>query len=469
MMQRSGVVRFISSYDILGKAIPGLVGLAGLILILPVDLWTENAPRAITISSVAGFIVVAFALGLAFGESVHNLAVNIEAIVGWFSGRFRGAVDLIRSGLSWSRVRAGPRLEGLHDRVHKWREKLPLDRLKAGQEELAVPPEDEERGGFAVEGLYPSDITGRVKKWLLRRLNSISVALTSHRHLFEHQVIDQLDPYRDPEARSDLSHQAFIRAVQNEFSVEINDFERIRELYPQITSRIESASVNRAQGFQVRFSFCRSMWVVLGTYTILYTMLFIYRDYRTLRESIVNTPHVVGELIQSFPFLAIIPIAGVAALVGGYATETLLDTTRPSFGTVLLIMGICGVITLVSLYCLPFIAVRIFTLVMEPVSVSAIIVLDAVEALISLFVQLRGDQIDVYNIGFFVIARGLETEFILLLGLATLAFFDASGDYKEYYVQYLIADFCAISNTDRLPNDDNDEPTEPTQYESGEG
>ncbi len=466
MMQRFGVVNFIGSYDIFGKAIPGLVGLAGLISILPVDSGLVLIPQEITITSVAGFIVVAFALGLAFGESVHNLAVNIEAVVGWFSGRFRGIADLIRSGLSWLRVQIGFSQEQPGNTDAEPEAEVTSDSSEADVEELAVPPEDEERGGFAVEGLYPSDITGRVYEWILRRLNGISVALTSHRRLFEDRVIDQLDPYRDPADRSDLSYQAFIRAVRNEFNVDIDDFERIHELYPQITSRIESAGVNRAQGFQVRFSFCRSMWVVLGTYTVLYTALFVHREYAALREGIIDAPYVVGELTRSFPLLAIFPIAIGIAWGVGYATEWWLDTTRPSFGIVLGVMTMSGLLVLLVLSFVPSVPVGISILVMKPVSALATVVVDAIEGLILLFVQLRGDEIAVSNIVFFTVTGNLETEFILLLGLATLAFFDASGDYKQYYVQYLIADFCTISNTDQLPDDD--EPAESTDDESGE-
>lgn len=463
-MQGFGVVNFIGSYDIFGKAIPGLVGLAGLISILPVDSGLVLIPQDVTITSVAGFIVVAFALGLVFGESVHNLAVNIEAIVGWFSGRFQGIADLIRSGISWLLVKVGSSQEQPGDPGAGSEQRDPSEGSGADEDKLAVPPEDEQRGGFAVEGLYPSDITGRIYEWILRRVTGILVALTSHRRLFKDRVIDQLDPYRDPADRSELSYQAFIRAVQNEFNVDIDDFQNIHELYAQIASRIESSGVNRAQGFQVRFSFCRSMWVVLGTYTALYSALFIHRDYGELREGIIDAPEVVGEIIRSFPLLAIIPIALVVAWGGGYATELVSDTARPKYGVVLGVMLGSGLLAALLLLLIPSISVCISVLAIKPVSALATVGVDTIEGLLLLFEQLRGDEIAVSNIVFFTVTGNLETEFILLLGLATLAFFDASGDYKEYYVQYLIADFCTISNTDQLPDDDeapeskNDEP-----------
>ncbi|WP_380680592.1 hypothetical protein [Salinigranum sp. GCM10025319] len=448
----SRFVGLLGSYDVFGKAVPGLVVFLGFVSLLPNDSPLLNLPGRLTIGNIAVIVLVSIIVGLVFGEGVHNIAINIERsfskLSSWAEELNKALKNIKSDILLWwnnKEISIGSRTSTRNPSDHKddSDETGVGDSTSGDNQELAVPPEDLE-GDRKFKGIYPLDVLRRFRKWGTERLEKFSISLIDHRELFRQHFLNQLSPYRNPEDRSQLPFRYFLQTLSDQYDLDPSDYEHIDEMYTLITSRIDADVPTRAQGFQVRYSFCRSMWVVLGFFTTIYSVLFIHRDFESIVEAVQDIPEDAAGLAVSHQFVTMV----VFGILSGMVIGSLYDLGhqfrgrnqhRPSFYYV---VGATGISTVVGIVIAVFTSIpsKVIYYLFFTIALILSMVIHFTEWFMEVVEYWIGSEIIVENLVFFSLHQNLEVFIIALIGVATVAFYDASGDYKQYYIEYLLAD-----------------------------
>jgi len=490
--------RFFNSYDLFGKAIPGVVLLLGLILLIPVNNLEPSVPGDATLRNLAVILIAAVALGLIFGEAVHNLAINIERTFGWIrargvsirefiSGRKPHPILFIKyvildqsdSGNSPQGdkrdtvpgARDGEEnesKEGIAARIAQW---LNQTLTTVGQEETP-------------KWIFPKSIIFLSYRWIRRRFSEIDSGFVSHRTLFYSQAKSQIEPYGVNERQNSI-YTLFLDALEtdhnngrfkinhdptdkeseelNESKVESNDFrlqllsepkeeskKRLQEIYPLITTRLEEAPPMRAAIFQARYSFCRSMWVSLGILTAAYAAIFVHSNEITTRNELENLPEFASSLVTDSVISRVLISLAIIIILFCFL-EIILISIFEIIDRNYKYAGITGTMYIVFVYFavqtqIPGKSIEVSFNILQPILLTAHgVLVGAVDLYFSIF----NNSASVSDLLIYALFGDFIAPVIVLLGIATISFFDASGDYKEYYVEYLITEYTTIVKSTR--------------------
>jgi len=468
---------FFDSYDFFGKAIPGVVWLFGIVLLLPMSIFPDGETTVFTIRNVALILITGVAVGLVFGEGIHNVAVNIERSFGWVRGwlmRLRDATSSHRPYpilfaqdvvLGITGDSEGPTdqtetettADGVADTSDETDETEPdiTERLKDWGENTKSNWSND----LNVDWVFPIEIAHAMKDWTKRRLKEVDTGLISHRDLFVRNLEDQVLPYRNTESRKETKYELFVNAVENELDdldVTLEREEsRLEELYPLITTRLDEAQPTRAGSFQSRYSFCRSMWVVLAALTITYLSVFVHQNKPALLETVSTLPTDVVNFTAESILLQLV-LAFLLALFIGVLIESFVlvfaqnwrENALASLVTVVLYVVAAGGLVWCGGDTLAQIAGLIVGLFVPLLDYS----IEFAAQLTDIYVTLFNYKMDNPNILLFSVFGGLIGPLLVALTVSTIAFFDASGDYKEYYVEYLVTEY-----TEKVHSSDGDE------------
>lgn len=246
----SQIVSLFGSYDFFGKSFPGVTLILGISLLLPLD----SIPFGDIFSNVLTFIVFVVSLvllGTLFGEIVHTFAIIGENITKSLIRKVRNFADLISGGY--------------YDSVQDWLSKEPsINKMRKSN--TCLP--------FTVH-LFFENWRYRSYVWVSNRVSDIKYILQGHRDIFYEKITSpqtiQYKSKNNPESTGPLA-----KSIQEYCEdLEVDTEYEYREVYPLVTSKLSQAEYNRPSVFHSRYSFCRSMWVILFVLAILYYVLFI--------------------------------------------------------------------------------------------------------------------------------------------------------------------------------------------------
>ncbi|KAB1184777.1 MULTISPECIES: hypothetical protein [Haloferax] len=472
---------FFDSYDFFGKAIPGVVWLFGIVLLLPMSIFPDGETTVFTIRNVALILITGVAVGLVFGEGIHNVAVNIERSFGWLRGWLMRLRDATSSHRPYPILFAqdvllgktgdpeGPpdqtgdesTVDGVADtsdetdktetnfkpRMHDWWENT----------------KSNWSNDLNVDWVFPIEIGHAMKDWAKRRLKEVDTGLISHRDLFVRNLEDQVLPYRNTESRKETKYELFVNAVESELDdLDVTlerEGSRLEELYPLITTRLDEAQPTRAGSFQSRYSFCRSMWVVLAGLTIAYLSVFVHQNKLALLDAVSTLPTDVANFTAESVILQLVLAFSLTLFIGVLIESLVLvfaqnwrENALSSLMTVGLYVVAAGGLVLFGGDILAQIAGLLVHLFVPVLGYS----IELAAQLTDIYATLFNYKIDEPDILLFSVFGGLIGPLIIVLTVSTIAFFDASGDYKEYYVEYLVTEYTEkvhSSDGDKDPDD----------------
>lgn len=485
--------RFFNSYDLFGKAIPGVVLLLGLILLIPINNPEISVPNDATLRNLAVIVIAAVALGLIFGEAVHNLAINIERTFGWIRAR----------GVSIREFVSGRKPHPiLFVKYVILDQSANSDNLQNNEEDTvpgaSTKEENKSNGGIGArillwtkqtlttvgqeetpKWIFPKSIIFLTYRWIRRRFSEIDSGFVSHRTLFYSQAKSQIEPYGVNERQNSI-YTLFLDALEtdhnngrfklnheltdgeleklNGLKTDRTDYklqllgepkeeskERLQELYPLITTRLEEAPPMRAAIFQARYSFCRSMWVSLGILTAAYTAIFVHSNETTTRNALENLPEFASSFVSNSMISRILISLAVIVILSCFIELIVISIFEIFDRTYKSAIGV-SVIYMVLLYSvlqtqIPGKLTEVSLTALQPILLTGHAVLvGTVEFFFSIF----NNSASVTDLLIYALFGDLIAPVIVLLGIATIFFFDASGDYKEYYVEYLITEYTTI-------------------------
>lgn len=239
----SAIIKYIGSYDFLGKSIPGAVLSIGIYLLLPPqsELLVDSPFAAIEI--VSGLVILLI-VGLMIGQGVHTLADNFEKSFLWIGIRLSHSYEYLKVFIS--NLGYNPFL--------KYNSIISKEDFSSKRESI----------------LY--DWIKSTDKWIRKRYWGGYDALIGHRYLFGKSIewnYAKYDDYRErnrrwSEREKGVLYDRFIFAYLNIYKEDIR-FEEPDEIatkYPLITTRLSNYDQLQHRNFQAIYSFCRSMWVV---------------------------------------------------------------------------------------------------------------------------------------------------------------------------------------------------------------
>lgn len=248
------VGNFLESYDFFGKSLPGIVLFLGFISLhpgpLPVKIFLETG-GGISLTAVFTLLISLVFVGLVMGQAVHGLSVNAEKIFYW----------------------AGHTAYNIY------------------YEKIADLTEGYLKNNRTLMFLYKYTalrLIWRVSRsWWIRRYWGVHDVFKSHRRLFENTLAWHFDRETDRRQgdKENITYHGLNTAFNQTFSTEPYDslgdfgiqteeYDEFRQIYPLVASEVTEKGMNRASGFQARYSFCRGMWVVLSILLISYVTAF---------------------------------------------------------------------------------------------------------------------------------------------------------------------------------------------------
>lgn len=447
------------TYDFFGKAIPGVVLMIGFASLLPRDSSLLVLPEGANLRNIATLIIAGAALGLIFGEGIHNLSTNIESAFGALKEWTLDSKDTAASGIKNSywvlAYLVGP-IFSYYGRVLG---ELLRDKRKA-ENEADGQTDDEDvgkdfdtdsiRGRYRswrfrssadseLEAYFPPNVATQIRAWIRRRGYEIDVGLISHRRLFNRKLEAEFSQYENPKNEEDISitYKRLLSAVQSAYNYNLREeVERLDEFYTILRSSVErDADSRRANVFQSLYSFCRSMWVILAFFSIVYAVIFIYQFQTGLSRSVSQLePHLISNSHKFW--LKLIYTLGVAIFLGVVVNRVPVASKLSGRKSALIYP-----ISVMVVFLTPGTAELISTVIGSTISSVAGIIIDGALLAVGVFNAVFQSQVDPTALVLFDTLNGLEAPFILVMFVATLVFFDASGDYKEHYVEYLITEF----------------------------
>lgn len=233
------IITIFGTYDFLSKSLPGMALIIGLALLfpkgsVPIPNITENFLVLISILIIVGLI------GTLIGESVHGLANILENSMGTL-GRLK--LDLTDT----------------HDTDSSSQRKPTVTRLRNSENNHPV----ESDYGFWKNRKI------RAKNWYRTQRDKLRLVIIPHRKLFK----NHLDEEKLPDSGETFTEQHLIQKAVNEYNIQTQT--DIDQVYSVVVSTLTEAGYQRPFRYQSRYSFCRSMWLVLWILGIMYSMSLI--------------------------------------------------------------------------------------------------------------------------------------------------------------------------------------------------
>ncbi|QCP91847.1 hypothetical protein [Haloarcula marismortui] len=249
-MVQNKLVGLFSSYDILGKSLPGAVFFFGIISVLPVQSelfaqltnWSE-----LPAGNFVVILLLAIGMGLVFGEAIHTLANNSEQFVAWLGRRAISAAGFVRDNLP---------------ELHRF--------LNSEYTDYAAATPSEAR-------VYR--VIANTKQWYKKRYFGLNASVKSHRRLFaetcETNYGTKWGPRKDEEPKKIF--EEFADSFEKKFDTDLpkTNKSELMEIYPLITGEVTRSGGAEFRRFQSIYSFCRSMWVTLMIFSIIHFVIYI--------------------------------------------------------------------------------------------------------------------------------------------------------------------------------------------------
>lgn len=279
-------------------------------------------------------------------------------------------------------------------------------------------------------------------------MSEIYKGLVPHRRLFKERV----EPYYLPES----DHDRFgLKRLEKAINIEFDDPRdgeiqgNLADIYAGINTKLQLIDARRADSFHSRYSFCRSMWVTLGAFTIIYTFLYVHSSFPHIIDWLVQSE----QTIQSSTGKAATAIAILGLILGALAIGALgqaligraglLDSYRSRQGYLVAAGCYYGATILVFRWSVAFGNAALWvgkeTLLLATTVIR--LISGSLNNVVLLLEQGLSTKIHTSQL---VISQSVDPVFgplIVSMAIATIVFFDAAGDYKDYYIQYLIVEF----------------------------
>lgn len=183
----------------------------------------------------------------------------------------------------------------------------------------------------------------RIYQWIARRYWGLHNIAKNHRQLFANSLVwnyefDERGPW-EVEEKGEV-YDCFTRCFKNEFGVDLTRStdepmtDRIRRLYPLVTSNLSTSEASLSSRFQAIYSFCRSMWMVfLILFSIYGTIIIPFY----LSGSLLYPNSGVGRYSESaYPiFLVLLALGAFVFMIGaGFYKRHYVDYLMADFCTV---------------------------------------------------------------------------------------------------------------------------------------
>lgn len=489
------------TYDFFGKSIPGVVWVTGILLLLPTDTPFLDSSVTLNIKNLAVFAIVGLAVGLVFGEVVHTLAINIErafARLEKLTRETRQSSDIDEVGRAIkfiSGVETSPKYESDAGLVKDIVSLAPdagrtsqllslfglliigistsigifglISGIVAAVALFSLIPivtflsqvsvgvrarEYLEKARDPYEGSSPPYVPlgflSSLSHWISNRTSEIYEGLVPHRRLFKERV----EPHYLPDSdRDEFGLKRLEKAINTEFDdPRDGDVQgNLADIYASINTKLQLIDARRADSFHSRYSFCRSMWVTLATFTIVYTLLYVHSRFPDIIDRLVQSE----QTIQSPTGQAATAIAVLGLFLGTLAIGTvgqaligktgLLDSYRSRQGYLAAAVCYYGA-TIVAFgwsEALENAALWVGKETLSLATTAIRLISGSLNDTVLLLEQVLSTKIHTSQL---VISQSVDPVFgplIVSMAIATVVFFDAAGDYKDYYIQYLIVEF----------------------------
>jgi hypothetical protein len=483
---------FLDSYDLFGKAIPGVAWFFGILLISPLQLKVLSPGDEAQIRGIAALLVIAILVGLIFGQGVDILARTFEESVAWTKHQIRGFWKIFRVILGKGRITIESKLtELLPDNPEQYAVGVFTILCAVGAIALTV-------GGLLrlsyeisvshiillgvfwtiailtllrfydlqniietldwlddFEQISPTNRISRITRWIFNLFIDINTTVTAHRSLYAAYLEGKADTYVYPSDPNDFVYSRFESVIEPYLDVELEEFGdsekyEYRELYPFITSHLRDRNYSRAKGFQARYSFCRSMWLTTTVFSILLFGMFF--QISTLAEFSDVLGASAPQLLQTSVF-AVLLLSGV--LIVGWAMETILKFIGFYSDTITWVLAISYGIGLVfsewfSEGVVPFITESLWSFLLSFLTLFR----SSTETIALYCGSLLGYQ-DFKSILAYELLQDGIVGLAFILGISAFAFFDATGTYKRTYIEYLIAEIWISLTAENILNSSN--------------
>lgn len=239
----SAIIKYIGSYDFLGKSIPGAVLSVGIYLLLPPQSELLIDSPFVAIEIVSGLVILLI-VGLMIGQDVHTLADNFEKSFLWIGIRLEHSYEFLKVIIS--NLGYNP----FYTTIIYYRKRILIRREK----------------GILYDWIKSTD------KWIRKRYWGGYDALIGHRYLFGKSIEWNYAKYDDSRERNrrwlerekGVLYDRFIFAYLKIYGEDLRfeEPDKIATKYPLITTRLSNHDQLQHRNFQAIYSFCRSMWVV---------------------------------------------------------------------------------------------------------------------------------------------------------------------------------------------------------------
>ena len=496
-----------NSYDFFGKSIPGVVLLLGLVTFLPESMLTA-AEVDISIRNIAVLTVAGLVLGLIFGEAVHNLAINIEQMFYWSRERTYDIFNLIniREIRRFFEITFGPTISVIKRTfvsilrgifvgippIYKWRYNtsssirtvifgfsiialivlltpfyFAIQVIKSiasiGFISRAIDYLQRENEPTPIY-ILPYGLWMQGRKWFRRRRRGMYKGLISHRNLFERRFQLGISQYESSDGGKTPDIERFKDAYYETYNTDIRAIiDEIGEIYPVVATRLDALEYGRADNFQARYSFCRSMWVTLGFFLFAYVVLLLNLRRSQIEQILQSVPSRTVQLISQNNIWGRVVVGLLIGFIGGMILQysiRRLSNYRLSENKPLAI--IFSVLCYGSGVIATFEVEQTMVLAKDLIEKLVFALISAINWVLGFLWPLSDILVNVFlgqdyvsRTVFVQLLAGAHIQLIVLLVITVIVFFDASGDYKELYIDYLLIEFAEatdLENSDETLN-----------------
>jgi len=458
-------IGFLDSYDILGKAIPGVVLLFGLVLILPSHTLVDTN-ASINIKSLAAIFVASAVAGVVFGEGVHTIARIVEKLLAWATKRITAIYRVIYQFYTYSSkqilssskqnqdfnsgdtANSTPDTDNSSEKSDNQtdsdtpndepdnHEKSPitklLDIIVAAISHQFSFTEDTE-----VENLRPLQVNRRFRRGMSNVTMKFSHAFISHRSLFSRFVSERATRTRGA-GPEDIRFKHFSEAVSKYYDLPADAFRNSdSNIYPLLTSHLDASGVNRSRRFQGRYSFTRSMWLSTLILSAIYFSIYCAQYAENIGPSLES-------IFASPPPMLLTGVTQVGVVLGLWlifssGTQWVCQWYRNQSTGVFLPWGVGASFLIISTSFWSWIISSVssyFWKISETVTNEFFDIGRTAGEYIQFLIGVDSTQ-EIFIV--MIAGEGLLGLSIFLF-VSTLAFVLATGSYKRNYVEYTIVD-----------------------------
>lgn len=263
------LISVFGTYDFLGKSLPGMTLVIGVSALFPTEAIPLPEDVSISFLLLLSALLIVGLIGTLLGEFVHSLADIFENIVGWFARRIWRVWLALRNQLP----------------INSDKEPSPPLGIKMNQDKRDVDENvnsdrriQEDNSIFqrvwSEFTVLIRSLMNQFQQWRSNQISKAAHIFWSHRKVFSRKldVIGKDDFRMDASLDdADFAEEYFIKEIViNRYNAyNTSDIDRV---YQVVVSELTEADYNRAFRFQARYSFCRSMWLVLFSLAVAYLL-----------------------------------------------------------------------------------------------------------------------------------------------------------------------------------------------------